>query len=142
MLRLRIPFPAAELMPIATGPESRTTSAIAKVTCHFPTKLYRFSCSGFSVILLILKAKCIERFDQQNGRFTSAVNMERRIPSASVCANPFHTSGDPLHSIQNAAISVVIYCRPGSRAESAFLKPLWIAPCTEIPAAISSRIRA
>ena len=70
---------------------------------------------------------------------TSAVNMERTIPRASVMANPL-TLPLPIAPRTAAAIRVVML--PSTMADIAFSKPILMALLTLLPAAISSRIRA
>ena len=65
--------------------------------------------------------------------------MERMILIASVYAKPF-TEPVPMIPSTIAAIRVVIF--PSRIADRAFLKPISIAFLTDLPAAISSRIRA
>ena len=65
--------------------------------------------------------------------------MDRMILIASVYAKPF-TEPVPMIPSTIAAIRVVIF--PSRIADSAFLKPISIALFTDLPAAISSRIRA
>ncbi len=70
---------------------------------------------------------------------TSAVNREMTILIISVYANPF-TVPEPSIISTTAAIKVVIF--PSRIADSAFWNPACTALRTDLPAAISSRIRA
>ena len=65
--------------------------------------------------------------------------MEITIPRASVYANPL-TVPDPSHISTKDAIRVVML--PSKIAEKALLKPDLMEFLTDIPAPISSRIRA
>ena len=82
---------------------------------------------------------CIGTNFQSSLEITSAVNMERTIPRASVIANPL-TLPLPIAPRTAAAIRVVML--PSTMADIAFWKPILMALLTLLPAAISSRIRA
>ena len=68
-----------------------------------------------------------------------AVNMERKIPSANVCAKPLM---EPVPFMPSTSAAIKVVMLPSRIAESAFLKPTSVASFTVLPAASSSRIRA
>ncbi len=106
----------APLTPINTNPRTITAIEAAKNIFFFPRKLTVF----FSLLVPknFTSLKPTAKNERRISRVTtSAVNIERIIPSASVYANPF-TVPEPLIPNTKAAIKVVTL--PSTIAESAF----------------------
>ncbi len=137
MPQLSAPRPVAAPPAITTQPSTITAIETAKNTFFLPTKSMGFR-SFFTPYSFTLCRPMSYKAYSAVLVTNSAVNMDKRIPIASVVANPF-TVPEPSRYSTAAAISVVTL--PSTIADSALLKPVLIAERTVLPTAISSLIR-